>query len=45
MATASHVVPAPPAFGLNPEQEATLELADKFGSKELAPLAGKMDDE
>jgi isovaleryl-CoA dehydrogenase len=38
MATASH-------FGLTPEQEATLELADKFGRTELAPLARKMDDE
>jgi isovaleryl-CoA dehydrogenase len=38
MATASH-------FGLTPEQEATLELADKFGRNELAPLARRMDDE
>jgi isovaleryl-CoA dehydrogenase len=35
----------PPAFALTPEQEATLELADKFGRAELAPLARRMDDE
>jgi isovaleryl-CoA dehydrogenase len=47
MATASHAAGAggAPAFGLTPEQEATLELADKFGRTELAPLARKMDDE
>jgi isovaleryl-CoA dehydrogenase len=47
MATASHAAggAAAPAFGLSPEQEATLELADKFGRTELAPLARKMDDE
>src|SRR5512134_1177168 len=44
MATPSHAAAAP-AFGLTPEQEAALELADKFGRAELAPLAGKMDDE
>lgn len=46
MASATHVpTAARPPFGLTPEQEATLELADKFGRAELAPLAGKMDDE
>jgi isovaleryl-CoA dehydrogenase len=47
MATPSHAPAgaAAPAFGLTPEQEATLELADKFGRNELAPLARKMDDE
>ncbi len=48
MATASHApaaAPGAPAFGLTPEQEATLELADKFGRAELLPLARKMDDE
>jgi isovaleryl-CoA dehydrogenase len=48
MATASHA-PADPvgpqAFGLTPEQEETLALADRFGRAELAPLARKMDDE
>lgn len=34
-----------PAFGLSPEQEATLALADQFGRAELLPLAGRMDDE
>ena len=33
------------AYALTPEQEATLELADKFGRVELAPLSRKMDDE
>jgi isovaleryl-CoA dehydrogenase len=33
------------AFALTPEQEATLALADQFGRAELAPLAGRMDDE
>ena len=33
------------AYALTPEQEATLELADKFGRAELAPLSRKMDDE
>jgi isovaleryl-CoA dehydrogenase len=37
--------PLSAAFGLSPEQEAALELADKFGRAELAPLARKMDDE
>ena len=32
-------------FGLNEEQEAILEAADKFGKKELYPLAEKMDNE
>lgn len=32
-------------FGLNEEQEAILEAADKFGEKELYPLAEKMDNE
>jgi isovaleryl-CoA dehydrogenase len=48
MATPSHAAggaAAAPAFALTPEQEATLELADKFGRTELAPLARKMDDE
>src|SRR5262245_48897102 len=33
------------SFVLTPEQEATLELADKFGRAELAPVARRMDDE
>jgi isovaleryl-CoA dehydrogenase len=47
MATPGHAAAAAaaPAYGLTPEQEATLELADKFGRAELAPLAGRMDDE
>jgi isovaleryl-CoA dehydrogenase len=48
MATATHspaAAPGAPAFGLTPEQEATLELADKFARAELAPLSRKMDDE
>jgi isovaleryl-CoA dehydrogenase len=47
MATASHAAGGgdPPAFALTSEQEATLELADRFGRAELAPLARKMDDE
>jgi isovaleryl-CoA dehydrogenase len=32
-------------FGLNEEQEAVLDAADKFGKKELYPLAEKMDNE
>ena len=32
-------------FGLNEEQEAVLDAADKFGRKELYPLAEKMDNE
>ena len=28
-------------FGLNEEQEAVLDAADKFGKKELYPLAEK----
>jgi isovaleryl-CoA dehydrogenase len=47
MVTAPSETPASsaPAFGLTPEQEATLALADQFGRAELLPLAGRMDDE
>jgi isovaleryl-CoA dehydrogenase len=48
MAIATHppaAASAAPAFGLAPEQEATLELADKFARAELAPFARRMDDE
>jgi isovaleryl-CoA dehydrogenase len=48
MATAP-VSPRPaalaPAFELSAEQAATLDLADRFGRAELAPLAKRMDDE
>ena len=33
------------AFDLTPEQQSTLDLADEFARKELAPLAKRMDDE
>jgi isovaleryl-CoA dehydrogenase len=48
MATApSAPRPAAPApgFALTPEQQATLDLADRFARAELAPLAARMDDE
>lgn len=32
-------------FGLTDEQQALLEMADRFGRNELAPLAPKMDDD
>ena len=48
MATApSAPRPAPPVpgFALTLEQQATLDLADRFARAELAPLAGRMDDD
>jgi len=37
--------PSAPGFALTPEQQATLDLADRFARAELAPLAARMDDE
>jgi isovaleryl-CoA dehydrogenase len=48
MATAPlspHPVAGAPAFELSAEQAATLDLADRFGRAELAPLAKRMDDD
>jgi isovaleryl-CoA dehydrogenase len=43
--SAPRPAPPPPGFALTPEQQATLELADRFARAELAPLAGRMDDD